>query len=391
MNSKGFTLIELLAVIVILSIIAIIAVPIIINIIDESKNNAILRSAEMYLDAVEMSIATSTLDNKNIESKTYDIMSDGNICLKEYVRESVETCGGNTLDELNEEDILKVEVTGEYPKEGTITLSNNVIKDINIFLNEERIVKNDNGEVIHFPCILIRGDKNTNGSKYECEVSQGVKYNFYVLSQESDGTTNLIMDRNICEDGTPTAERKTCLVAWNNEQHINSNGPITAMRYLYNATKTWVNIAPLNYEYEDQKFQGMKENGYTSFVSEDGIATITSILGEKVVIGTNEEPLRARMPIYTDDSNNSLKNEISSFNNNNNNNIYLFEYIDGDAWAYGSKPSHKISGIYGYWTLSANGGSYDDAWTIYYDGNVEGYMVDGGTHLGIRPVINLKF
>ena len=46
MNKKGgFTLIELLAVIVILAIIAVIAVPIVLNIIDESKDNAGLRSA----------------------------------------------------------------------------------------------------------------------------------------------------------------------------------------------------------------------------------------------------------------------------------------------------------------------------------------------------------
>ena len=50
---KGFTLIELLAVIVILAIIALIATPIVLNIIKDSRESAGLRSAEMYLDAVE--------------------------------------------------------------------------------------------------------------------------------------------------------------------------------------------------------------------------------------------------------------------------------------------------------------------------------------------------
>ena len=65
---KGFTLIELLAVIVILilAIIAVIAVPIVLNIINESKDNAGLRSAEMYVKAAELSIAQSTLKDKNI-------------------------------------------------------------------------------------------------------------------------------------------------------------------------------------------------------------------------------------------------------------------------------------------------------------------------------------
>ena len=52
---KGFTLIELLAVIVILAIIATIATPIILSIIEDTKESATLRNAEYYLDAVETS------------------------------------------------------------------------------------------------------------------------------------------------------------------------------------------------------------------------------------------------------------------------------------------------------------------------------------------------
>ena len=43
---NGFTLIELLAVIVILAIITLIAVPIVLNIINDSKESSLLRSAE---------------------------------------------------------------------------------------------------------------------------------------------------------------------------------------------------------------------------------------------------------------------------------------------------------------------------------------------------------
>ena len=53
MNKKGFTLIELLAVIIILAIVAIIATPIILNVIEESKESANLRSVEGYADAVK--------------------------------------------------------------------------------------------------------------------------------------------------------------------------------------------------------------------------------------------------------------------------------------------------------------------------------------------------
>ena len=84
---------------------------------------------------------------------------------------------------------------------------------------------------------------------------------------------------------------------------------------------------------------------------------------------------------------NLSKNEVSSFNNNG----YLFENLDGSFWGYeNGKFKTKISDIRGYWTLSSNGGSHDDAWSIYDDGNVEGCIVDNDDLLGVRPVINLK-
>ena len=74
---KGFTLIELLAVIVILAIIALIATPIVLIIINDTKESAILRSADFYLDGVETSIATSILKGITISDGTYSIMQDG--------------------------------------------------------------------------------------------------------------------------------------------------------------------------------------------------------------------------------------------------------------------------------------------------------------------------
>jgi type IV pilus assembly protein PilA len=52
-DKKGFTLIELLAIIVILAIIAVITVPIILNIIDNSKKGAAIDSALGYKDAIQ--------------------------------------------------------------------------------------------------------------------------------------------------------------------------------------------------------------------------------------------------------------------------------------------------------------------------------------------------
>ena len=131
MNKKGFTLIELLAVIVILAIIATIATPIVLNIINDARGEADLRSEDFYLDAVELSIAKAALENKNIEDGTYKVLENGNICLS-YEDDDETTC----------EDELKVEVKGQAPKSGTITIKNGQIDDAS-FNTAEAIGKNN--------------------------------------------------------------------------------------------------------------------------------------------------------------------------------------------------------------------------------------------------------
>ena len=84
LTTSGFTLIELLAVIVILAIIALIATPIVLSIINDTKKSAIKQSAEFYEKALEQSISTSILDDKNIPDGVYNILENGNMCLENY-------------------------------------------------------------------------------------------------------------------------------------------------------------------------------------------------------------------------------------------------------------------------------------------------------------------
>ena len=59
---KGFTLIELLAVISLLAIVALIATPIILNVIDDSKESANLRSIEGYARAIKQEYYNQSMD-----------------------------------------------------------------------------------------------------------------------------------------------------------------------------------------------------------------------------------------------------------------------------------------------------------------------------------------
>ena len=66
MKSKGFTLIELLAVIVILAIIALIATPIVLGIIDESRENTNKVTAQYIVDMVEKAYSIAFTNNMGV-------------------------------------------------------------------------------------------------------------------------------------------------------------------------------------------------------------------------------------------------------------------------------------------------------------------------------------
>ena len=194
------------------------------------------------------------------------------------------------------------------------------------------------------------------------------------------------MDQNIYSDGTPakldgvtqsTNANKYSLVAWNSSGS-NTGGPVDAMQFLYNATKDWTNIDPITYEYKDKEYQGttVTDTSYTSFVLDDGIATITALDGiTTVTIGTKAEPLRVRMPIY------AYKNEqeYGEVADKTENNTYLYDNLDDGETA-----------PYCYWTLSSDTDDSSFAWDVVYSGYVSSSLVDFGDGCGARPVINLK-
>ena len=71
MKNKGFTLIELLAVIVILAIIALIATPVILGIINDARESAKARSAELVVSTVQRDyLAAYTKNGGNVPTLT---------------------------------------------------------------------------------------------------------------------------------------------------------------------------------------------------------------------------------------------------------------------------------------------------------------------------------
>ena len=217
---KGFTLIELLAVIVILAIIALIATPIVLNIINDSKESSLLRSAEFYLDAAEYTIADTFLDGAGLESKTYPITPDGDICIKNLPCDLDHT--------------LKVEVNGEKPSGGniviekgkivwvstsdlsqktTLIISGNTIsydsskKELVIEKQDENDIHKEEVKLICKASTEKKAgflasesrDKFSYGVTYTCDPGDGIERIFYVLEASEDSVA-LIMDNNIVSD-----------------------------------------------------------------------------------------------------------------------------------------------------------------------------------------------
>ena len=108
---KVFTLIELLAVIVILAIISLISVPIVINIINDSKTESQKRSVDLYMNAVELSLAQTNMKSK-IGDAIFIIQNDGNLI--------PESSG-----EMSES--IEVKIQGEKLQGGLINFSNGKI------------------------------------------------------------------------------------------------------------------------------------------------------------------------------------------------------------------------------------------------------------------------
>ena len=368
-NKKGFTLIELLAVIVILAIIALIATPIVLNIISESKESATLQSAQFYMDAVENAVAQKMMDEPAFRPKTCNIQSDGNL-----------KCG----------DIeVEVEIKGEKPTSGTITLETGKITGVTLELGDKTITKNSDGKLVYgeaTPKEKTLDDicdydetsgvtEKTAGARYSCEVKENTLYTFYVLTTPSEGDTriNLIMERNICEDGSLADESQTCLVSWQESGQI-TDGPVTAMDYLYNATKDWKNISNVEMDYTNEG------SGYEAIITANGITKIIKSDGTPATVLTDQEGysnLKARMPYHS---------EISAYDMATGANAYLYDYLSSPR---GGMYSHKITGITGYWLLKSFQSLLPSA-NYISDGNFVGTGVSNSSVAGVRPVITLK-
>ena len=406
MKKTGFTLIELLAVIVILAIIALIATPIVINIINDSKKESINRSIELYIDHVQKMVAKEQMKDPTFNPSKCKI-NEGNL-----------TCDGK---------IIQIEMKGQMPKSGTIKFSKGmVIEGVNLELDnlyyqvkDDNISKGTKEKVISYRDYITKVSDADNdgkvspGDKYTYEVMDNMEnpYTFYVLSVEGD-KVNLIMDRNICKDGTTDyandQDNNFCRYAWESN-NVNGNGPITALTALGNGTRNWTNVPNINLEYDDITDQ--TNSGYTGSTTY-GYKGITIINGEGYITkkdGTTQTPItltdnmsiKARLPKLkeiTDAGCHIYKVKTADYGTCP---VWLMENItyfnvssysgsgNIDKYSMNNNTEAYQNQIYGYWLLSSYPGSATNTRGVNYYGFLLNNHAADNDNYGVRPVITV--
>ena len=130
-KKNAFTLIELLAIIVILAIIAVITVPIILNIIENSRKGAAQDSAYGFKDSVNKYYVGEL--SKNLD---YGVLNG------EY------TVTNGILTKTGTSDVLNIETDGTKPTSGSLTYENNVLTGGCLVIDDYAVTFGSNGSVL---------------------------------------------------------------------------------------------------------------------------------------------------------------------------------------------------------------------------------------------------
>ena len=378
LTAFGFTLIELLAVIVILAIIALIATPIILKIIDDSKEESNKRSVEMYAKAVENAIANYQLKTGEKPTKF------------EEIEEYIEYDGSTVVC-----DVVQIYEDGNIYLNGCI-----VNNDGKGYVYGEQHLDKYNvkaaTEKSKTTGIVPTTDENGNivpGSEFKIKVSNTSEWlTFFILSNSEDGNyVNLIAEQNITIDGEYTSEPQDGDEWYMTESNPYDNryGPQKAYTYLNEAVSNWINIPIIeNFNYEDE---GHKENsiyGYQNIKTELDETTgkyITTITPLSSSYGNQKkyENMRARLPYYSEVIGNTTC--TLSYGSCP---LWMVNYLYISSYYSTSNKINSTGSNYAYWLLSSNAGASINARYVNNNGTVYNYNTsDAGR--GIRPVITI--
>ena len=192
MKRKGFTLIELLAVIVILSVITLITVPMITNVIEESKKKALVSSVQGILDSTDYF-------TMNHETGVYEFLFD-----EEH---QGSTKKGESLD-----------YRGTIDGEGKLYLDKEGNVSICISNDTYYVYKNYNSGI-------IIGER----SKDNCDIEYDALTNKYVAFLESEGTGSNVYSKDEVDNLVDNLDTKITNMKSNIEELQNNLNTLSSV------------------------------------------------------------------------------------------------------------------------------------------------------------------
>ena len=408
MKKKGFTLVELLAVIIILSLVLVIAVPSVNKYIKQSKEKAyntqistIIEAAQAYASAnsgllprkeefvvkitlgqlkssglIKEEVKNPNDDKYFDDALTIEIKKKGETYNYDIVESTITTRDGekSPIINLNGSPMVTYNLNATYTELGASAtdsdgnaISNIVIDKSNLVMSAEGIyqvkytatdtkgisstvyrnVYVSNNKYANGTAIYFNPNSNSVCSKAEA-TSNTSKSNgcmkWYTFNDDGSSTVNLLLDHNT-----------TAKVAWASTG-TNANGPVEVKTQLENDIASW-NGAVKSTARLIEASEIAKITGYPNWNNNRYYFHTNSNTEYKGAAGTNRY-------------------------------AWLFDNTR-ECTTYGCNVADSSAGA--YWTNTADSGSFNTAFTVYYIGILShDNNVANASGPGVRPVITVS-